>query len=382
MGWGVFWRAAAIAVAALSASAGPAAAQDLDQLFEEVLLRPDDPELNIAFAREAERQGALRHALAAYERVARAHPERAEAQTGYQRLRKLLSPARTAFVAQLGASFRSNVRTNPDPFPQPTDGTFEGALGVEDQRTISGFRLKSLADAQIRAHVNERDLTQANLFGWTGPVFTLAPATELHVAGGGGGVYLDDGLLYGEASSRITLSTLHDGLEQSLELYVAWREVFEDDDSAGDGVFVSLSAELSSANVLLTDDFVFLKPRLRYSEPVADRDDVSVFDEPNFATDFFDYGLRAAYFSPVIEDVARVGAGIGIYDRIFGQNVALGSSDRRDLRIEPTAHLVFPNVVGRSGDVRVDYRFQFNESNDEAEDFTNHVVGARLVWRF
>jgi hypothetical protein len=88
-----------------------------------------------------------------------------------------------------------------------------------------------------------------------------------------------------------------------------------------------------------------------------------------------------------------IGAGISVYQRDFDTFVAdpdwlaLGAhintdEKRRDLYIEPTAHLIFPNLLAPDVDLRADYRFEFNRSNDDSRDFQDHVAGVRVVGRF
>ena len=98
--------------------------------------------------------------------------------------------------------------------------------------------------------------------------------------------------------------------------------------------------------------------------------------------DSLDVGGRLSYFVPVSGTVATVGAGIGVTGRFFDRNVALGTQDRRDTRFDGTLHLLLEDIVGDNVDLRVDYRFEYNDSNDPTEDFTNHVVGSRIVWKF
>jgi hypothetical protein len=66
---------------------------------------------------------------------------------------------------------------------------------------------------------------------------------------------------------------------------------------------------------------------------------------------------------------------------IKGVQVATGEG-RRDLYLEPTAHIIFPDLLAPHVDVRADYRLEDNLSNDTYRDFLNHVVGVRVVGRF
>jgi len=58
------------------------------------------------------------------------------------------------------------------------------------------------------------------------------------------------------------------------------------------------------------------------------------------------------------------------------------SEKRRDLYVEPTAHVVFPRLFGPKLDLRLDYRLEDNFSNDDSREFRNHVAGFRVVGNF
>ena len=370
-------RAALIAAALLVAVSQGAAATSL---FEELLRRPDDPALNLAFAREAEAQGKPRHALAAYERAARAGGG-AEAERGYARLKSLLSPARTSLYLETGVSYFSNVRENPKGFPRPNDVTFDGGASLIDERTLGDLRLKTLGDVVWRVHAEESDLTQIAGGLWTGPVLTLTPRTELHVAAGGGADWLEAGRTAYTASLRARLTTIVGGAPQWLDLRGGRRFVDEDSATYSDGWFLRASARLMEADFLTGGDALFLQPRARWSQP--DDDALGrVFSKTHDLADYFDAGARASYFFPVLDQSVLLGAGLGAYERWFDQNVAGSGRERRDLQWEATAHAVWRNAFGADVDLRLDYRFENADSNDPSEDYSGHVAGIRTMWRF
>ena len=50
--------------------------------------------------------------------------------------------------------------------------------------------------------------------------------------------------------------------------------------------------------------------------------------------------------------------------------------------VEPLLSAVFNRALGMQTDLALDYRFQWNVSNDDAADFENHIFTARVVTRF
>jgi hypothetical protein len=58
------------------------------------------------------------------------------------------------------------------------------------------------------------------------------------------------------------------------------------------------------------------------------------------------------------------------------------NTKRRDLYLEPTAHVILPRLIAPKLDLRFDYRFENNHSNDDSREFNNQVVGFTIVGSF
>ena len=165
-----------------------------------------------------------------------------------------------------GGSYRSNVRQNPDDFDRPSDVAFEGTVDVLDERTLGSVRLRSLAEADLRLHVDEGDLNQVRGHAWTGPVVRPQEDIEVHVAAGGGASWFDDGLLYVEGSGRAEVTFLGGRSPQTLTLRAGYRDVRDErDGSRGDGYFVRLDGRFARIGTLVPGDALFLQPFARYS---------------------------------------------------------------------------------------------------------------------
>lgn len=148
-----------------------------------------------------------------------------------------------------------------------------------------------------------------------------------------------------------------------------------------DGLIVQLNGRFIRANIFKPGDTLYFLPRLQVSYPSGFGSE-RVFKSALIPGDFVEYGGRVVYYKPVAGKRAFLGAGIGVYRRAYNQNAALAVKDRRDVMVEPSAHLIVPKIRGSKMDLRVDYRFEHNDSNDPAEDFGNHVVSAKTVRRF
>lgn len=358
-------------------------AQSADELFEEVLRDPDNVELNIDFGRAAEREGDDRHALAAYERAVRSDRANGMAYRNYERMRLRLSPPITSGRLSLGASFRTNVLQAADQFDTPSDGTVEARLDIRDERTIAKLRLRTHGNATARLHFDENDLDGGSIKAWTGPVFRPMKDIEVNVTGGGGLRFFDDNLLYYEMSGKAELAIIGDAPPQLLTLYAGYKEVNEKSGSSRtDGFFINLRGRFSHLNVLTSGDVIYLQPSVGFSDGSDSDFDQTNFNSAQVVRDAVDYGVRVSYFVPTFDDAVTLGAGARFHQTHFDQEISSGGSNRRDSRIEGTLHMIFKDLIQDNVDLRFDYRYERNLSNDPNEDFDNHVVGSKIVWKF
>lgn len=373
--------AGALVVAAFAAPLD-ARAQTADELFAAVLRNPSDVEANLAFARAAEAEGALRHALAAYERVARTDPNNVEARRAYRRMQIALLPPRTSINVRFGAAVTDNVRLTPSDSVNAADVFLQGSLDIFDDRAVAGLQWRTLGEAAFRLHESQTELDQYGVGLWTGPVFATGDHSEFHLALGGSLLFADDRPMSADISALGSFRVLDDaGRPQLFRLYLAHRDVIETGPALSDAFFLEASARLWMSGVVGDGDALFLLPRLRISAPYEESG-VRGVDEPFFVENYIGYGARVAYYAPLLAGRLFAGAGIGVYDRIYQQNVFGGSEDRRDLYVEPTAHLIFTQFTELPVDLRLEYRGAFNTSNDSFERYEAHTGSVSMTVRF
>jgi hypothetical protein len=105
----------------------------------------------------------------------------------------------------------------------------------------------------------------------------------------------------------------------------------------------------------------------------------------------------AAEATPIFDSAG--GGKLELYHRVFqwlliGGNVTLIERDyrspivgsltghRRDFLVIPGAALVFPNLFAFHRDLRIEYKFQHDHSNDPTQSFNDHIVAATVAARF
>ena len=365
-----------------------AAAQTYDALFAQLLASPDNPELNRKFAREAEARGDIRHAFAALERVVTSSPGDTEAQAEFDRIRNKVLPAVTNVTVQAGASYASNPSYAPGYQRRPDDATFDASIAIADERTIAGIRWRSRAVGYGQFQADLHDLNFGIIASESGPVFYLTPELWLHLAAGSAYAWQDGQTLFNDWSASATFGGLYRGLTQTVTARYTWRDGSFSNFGANDGGIVDVEGRFVLSPSLTTGDLLYLLPRVQVSQaggnPIRD-----IFGtvRPLFPGDFTEVGGRMAYYFPIDRGRIFLGAGIGLFQRWYDEKIDNvfnfpADKDRRDFYVEPTVHVILPNLIAPNVDLRFDYRFEGNYSNDVTRDYENHVAGTRVVGRF
>lgn len=386
------------------ASVTPASAVS-DAEFQRLLANPDDPALNRQFAVSAEARGDLRHALAALERALDADPGNEELFAEYERVRRKLLPAATAVTVQMGLNYSSNPReVQNSSSERESDGIVDGAASIEDERTVAGIRLRSLAYAAGQWNFDIHELSTGRVSAASGPVIRLSQDAWLHLAPGVAVAWLDGQQAYTEASAAVTIGGVYRGLTQSVTARYGWREGGENSLEYPDGSVVEILGRFVVSPSLVTGDYLYMQPSFRLADPTNDRDGQELIEPTNSGPfilvnrdlspfDYIEWGGRVSYLFPIDNRRVYFGIGMSVYDRNFGTSTlnplwlqgglqVATDEKRRDLFIEPTAHFIFPNLIAPNVDFRADYRFEENFSNDDSRDFQNHVAGIRVIGRF
>lgn len=377
-----------------------------DAEFQRLIANPDDPVLNRQFAAEAEKRGELRHALAALERARAARPGDREIEAEYNRIRNKMLPPVTAITATAGVSYASNSRQFPSQVTgKHGDVLMDGSIAVEDERTIGGVRWRSRLIGDGQWHWGNTDLSGGQAQIASGPVFALGKDSWIHVAPGASVALIDNHWLYDEVFGEVTFGTVFKGLTQTVTGRVGNRQG-NHDIAYSDGWVASVEGRFVLSPSLVSGDYVYIQPRWRMSQSinplpgsVAGANPSDPSSSLNFERDlspwsYQEYGGRVSYYWPMLAGKVFLGAGIAVYERDYGNafvldpaalamGVAVSTNQKRnDLYFEPTAHLIFPQLISPNLDFRIDYRFENNTSNDAFREYQDHVVGARVVGRF
>lgn len=373
----------AAAVSILPAFAGDnarAAEESLDTLFVRILINPTDVDLNLRYAKLAEEQGEIRKALATYERILLQDPDNSEAKAGYYRIRRELEPDSTVWSFTLGGRYETNPRQLPKSRSRPDDFTAIAKIRVEDERKTRIGRWRTEAGALGDLHADISDLNFLYVDAVTGPVFHLGNTLQVHTAVGGAYALLDGRDFFYEAAFKLGIKGILDGALDKLDIRVAYKEI-DKRFSDAEGLVVDIVGRVTRNNVIASEDVFVLYPRLRYSEANGASGGVGTVPPRLFPGEYYQGGAYAAYYFPVIQDVL-FGVNFNGYYREYDQPILGGGKDRNDVFISPGAQIIFKGILGNNSSIKLEYRFEKNFSNDNSEDYENHVIGVRTTRRF
>lgn len=363
----------AASVSALSiATATP---QELSELNRQILANPGDIELNLRYARLAEEQGELRHALAAYERVLINHPDNADARAGYTRIRRALEPAYTTTRAEFGARWDSNPLNVAGPADEGVTAFARAAL--VDERRLGARRWRSNLDfeAEITPEIDE--LNYVFIGAQMGPMMDVGPHVAAIPAIGLGASMLDGAFYYGDINASLTLEGRASSASWWTRLRAGFRE-YGDEATADHGPYAELAAGYVAPRVLSDNGSISVVPWVRWSD--IEGSTFNFFFDEIAPGEYLEYGLDAAY-NHRINDYLGLSVGALARERQFTTTTIFGE-DREDTYVAPQASLMLRNVLPCNCTVKLTYRHRDNDSNDPSFDYDADQVSLSLLTRF
>ncbi len=358
--------------------ASPArASRELDALYSQVLKHPEDTQLNLNFARAAEAAGKVRWALSAYERVTVNDPYNAEGQAGLQRVRRKLQPEFSQVTVELGSAVESNPRYYIGPRRTEVEGLASAAL--RDERAINGLRWRTTGAVAGQVYSKSGDLGYGYAGLNTGPVLDLFSGWSVVPALGGAATYYDQHFYYGEGAVSATFEGASQGAYQSLQLKAAYRS-YDDFFPTSNGFYTEARARFAFPNVLGNSSVIVLSPWVLYSDISGSTLSLALTELAPGA--YVEGGGKLEAYKG-ITDWLVAGASLSYGRRAYRDDlVAPNGGKRADTLLVPGASLLFPHVLPYRTDLRLDYRYLWDNSNDPTKSFTDHVVTATLIYRF
>lgn len=372
-------RALGILLAALILACGAdfTQARDLNTLYDRILREPANTELNLQFAKQAEVEGNLRWALAAYERVTLNDPNNFDAKVGLMRIRRILQPSYTLVTAEFGVAFESNPLYYLPNSRSELQGF--GSLSLRDERNLGTMRWRTTGAVAGQLHQKEGQLDYGVIGGETGPVIDLLPGLSVAPALGASAAYFNDRFYYGEAAASATFESNLDGAYRALRIRGAYR-AYDDFYPSQDGFYVEARARFAEQGVLGSGSVGIFSPFVLWSDIKGQVVNALITEIQPGA--YFEFGARIEAYKNVT-DWLTVGANVAVSKRNYRTDVVVATgATREDVIFSPGATMLFPGLFGFNRDLRLDYRYISDQSNDPTKTFHDHLVSAAFVARF
>ncbi len=293
------------------------------------------------------------------------------AKAGLQRIRRIIQPPSTQVTVELGTEWDSNAFQAPG---SGDDFTFHAKGRVRDERNWFGRRWRATATAYADTHAYDHrpDYTVA--------LFDVGPILDLNGAFlaarpfiGGAVASLESRYYYSEVNVGASIEGYLDGAFQWARIRAGYRDFGDFTSTAG--FYAEASGHWAHKDILGDHDVFWIEPWVRWSG--IDGDGLELFNgqyTPVVPGRYIGGGAKFEYDTKVSEWLT-----LGASFRLSERDYDVGG--RRDFLIAPGAALVLTNVLSPQTDIRVEYEFQHNDSNQAAHDYDNHAVTFALVAR-
>jgi len=376
--------AAAIALASGDVWAQEPTRQELRRVFEQLLQDPTNTDLNFRYASLARERGELRKALAAYERILATDPDNEEAQDGIRRVKRLLEPDATEITVVIGGQYESNPQHEVDTNSGTDDSILVGRVVGTDERKFGETRWRTSGDLFSNWHAKFGEIDFLNVGVRTGPVFELTEGWDIHPAVGASYAILDSEEFFYEGAFSVAIEATNGGIFQSLNLRAAFDQI--DDEIAGRNAYVlEINPRFVITGLATANDSLILNPLYRFNGTEGSGGTGTGASGDTFPLNYQQFGGRVDYYFPITPEI-YLGVNLTGYYEDYNESVIENgletSEDREDIYLSPGAQVIFSRVFLENHDVVISYQYETNLSNDEFEDFENHIAGVRSVWRF
>ncbi|MBI3438693.1 MAG: outer membrane beta-barrel protein [Proteobacteria bacterium] len=378
-------RALLVAVS-VTASAGTAHAQngnDLDALSQQILDNPTDASLNLRYARAAEAAGKPRLALAAYERILINDPNNLEAHNGYERVRRIIEPGYTVTRLEVGVRWDSDpLNRNPDfSFFGAHDAaaTYYGRLMVANESQFVDHRWRSILNVDVEQTPDIHELNYEYVGAQTGPILYVGPHTAVLPAIGVATSWFGDEHYFNETNLTLGMEGRGGGASYWWRARYGYRWFDHATSSffdpvTEDGDYFEIVGGYSRPHTFLERGTLTISPFVRWSMFDGDVFDFFTFDvmAPGKYSEF---GADVNY-NYQLSDHVRASVGALMRQRNFTGSV------RSDTYFSPQASITLQDVLPCTCDLRLQYRYRDNNSNELLSDYHADQVSLALTTRF
>lgn len=355
---------------------------ELRQIYRQILRDPANTELNLRYARLAEKKGKLRKALAAYGRILINQPGNREAQIGSEQILLLLKPNSTRWTAIFGGDYASNPRLRNRLVDPDRDVSGNAQLFVVDERRVGGHRWRTNAQIFANLHKRFRSLDYGYVGADIGPLLTAPGGWTLRPAFGAAYSWLDQKTLLTEFSALLAIEAPKTGVFQRIDFRFSYDFIGSKFSNDRNGIIFEVAPQFLVRNLAKRGDGLTVRPSFLFSGATGPEPNPLLVRGDLFPNRYQQYAIRLTYFVPFMGNKVYAGLTLDTNVRLYSVKVFAQAERRRDTYLAPGAQLVFPQLLHPKHDLVLQYRFENNVSNDGTQNFQNHTAGFRSVWRF
>ena len=154
----------------------------LRAIFLRLIKNPADLEVNVSYAKLAEKRGKIGRALATYERLALLDPKNKRWKDNIERLRDLARPPETTIAAVFGGRFDVNGPVNADGVGNRAEYNASMVLTLDHKRSVEGLKYQAtgllFADGNFKFESSDLILVALQV----GPLFKISKSWQLRPA--------------------------------------------------------------------------------------------------------------------------------------------------------------------------------------------------------
>ena len=347
--------------------------------FLRFLENPTDLQLNILYAKDAEKRGKIDTAIATYQRMKFLDPNNNRWKENIDRLSDLSQPPKTNIAAVLGFRIDSNGPLNSDRDVDINGNRAEHngsiVLTLDDKRKMGSLKYQTTGQIYADSNHNDRasDLILAAL--QFGPLLNIPKSWKLRPALLFDRLATDRDKRESFSYSAGTLFNFYnlDGnplRTTNISLYYVdfWNE------TPGRDAWVFTSSGELEYQGLKPGDKLNLSPHITFNGARGGK------GSDGFRDQYYEIGLGIEYNSEVLENL-EMGPTFFYYYRNYTDFEPGGSTKRNDhnfnIGLQATVINIIPDII-----ILATYSFERNKSKLATETYRNHSIGISFVKAF
>ena len=351
----------------------------LRAIFLRLIKNPADLEVNVLYAKLAEKRGKLGRALATYERLALLDPKNKRWKDNIERLRDLARPPETTIAAVFGGRFDVNGPVNADGIGNRAEYNASMVLTLDHKRSVEGLKYQAtgllFADGNFKFEASDLILVALQV----GPLFKISKSWQLRPAilaersttdrtTRGGNLFFRNSLSW-SAGTLFNFVNLDEGPIRTVDTSLYFVG-FDNETNGRDAIVFTSSSGLGfqgfrkSDQLGITPDFTFNGARGgRGSDGFRDL--------------FYVVGFNLDYEMQVSENF-RFGPTFSYHYKDYLSYEPRGSSKRDDHNfvtgLQASASEIIPKI-----ELLGTYSYERNISRTPTETYRNHSMGLSFL---